>query len=116
MHQFAFISRHEPSAEQVALAADVNVELTAIGDRDAFSFTVEDAEKIGKGFAGIVCVHPLIAMNAMLAEIPVGVFENANRAPLGQPPQFKAVRFVVRSGVVVADVGRTVTTRQEATS
>lgn len=110
MNQYAFISRHAPTAEQHELARQLNAELILIGDKNAFDFTIADAEELAKNFAGVICVHPLIAMTCLLAEMAVGVFENANRAPVGQPPQFKPVRLVIRSGVIVADAGRQIST------
>ena len=103
--KFAFISRHVPTADQVAIAATIGIELVHVGDRDAFAFSVSDAEKLREEFVGVVCVHPLIAVNCVLANLNVGVFENINRAEVGAPPQFKASRLVVRCRVVVADAG-----------
>ncbi len=105
MKPFAFISRHSPTKEQAGLAADLDIELIPVGDRDAFAFTIQDAEDLAKNYKGIICVHPLIAITALLAETAVGVFENANRAPVGEPPKFEASRLFVRAGVVVANAG-----------
>ena len=109
MKKFAFISRHVPTSDQVAIAAAIGIELVHVGDRDAFAFSVSDAEKLREEFAGVVCVHPLIAMHCLLADLNVGVFENINRAEVGQPPQFKASRLVVRCSVTVAHVGEVIT-------
>jgi len=53
------------------------------------SYSYEDAP-------AVACVHPLIAVEVILAGRHLGVFENANRAQPGQPPQFEAVRLVTR--------------------
>lgn len=93
MMKFAFISRHEPTAEQHALAAEQGVELTHIGDADAFT--------IGQGFVydagpfeGVVVVHPAAAMR-LAAIFLVGVFENGSRPGPDEKPQFYAKAFHV---------------------
>lgn len=95
---FAFISRHAPTAEQVALAAEQGVTLFPVGDTDAFTVTpewVHDAEeRLNLEFDGVVVVHPAAALR-LAPEFLVGVFENANRAEPGQPPQFFAKSFHV---------------------
>jgi hypothetical protein len=91
MKKFLFISRHTPTAEQHDLAADMMVELHHVGDADAFSVTQGWVDDQG-AFEGVVVVHP----NAALLLAPrflIGVFENANRAPVGEAPQFLAVAF-----------------------
>lgn len=93
MTTFAFISRHAPTAGQIEMAAAQGIELTHVGDADAF--TVDAGFVHGKGpFEGVVVVHPAAAMR-LASQFMVGVFENANRAPVGQPPQFEAVSFHV---------------------
>jgi hypothetical protein len=88
MQKFAFISRHVPTASQHALAADEGIELTHIGDADAF--TVGPGFVDGAGaFEGVVVVHPAAALR-LASSFVVGVFENANRAPEGEKPQFEA--------------------------
>lgn len=89
--QFAFISRHQPTPEQVAMAHDQGVELTHIGDADAFTVTPGFVFDHGP-FEGVVVVHPAAAMR-LASTFVVGVFENANRAPVGERPQFEAVKF-----------------------
>lgn len=90
---FAFISRHEPTAEQVALATDQGITLYHIGDTDAFtvgiSFVYDAAERLNVNFDGVIVVHPAAALR-LCSEFFIGVFENANRAPKGAPPQFSA--------------------------
>lgn len=83
MKKFAFISRHEPNADQKSLAEKAGIELVHVGDRDGFHLKVEEFA----GFNGVVVVHAAAAMKA-LQKIDVGVFNNINRAPLGEKPQF----------------------------
>lgn len=86
---FAFISRHEPTAEQVALAAEQGITIHHIGDTDAFtvnpSFVYDAAERLDVNFEGVVVVHPAAALR-LCSEFFIGIFENANRAPKGAPP------------------------------
>ena len=91
MKKFAFISRHVPTESQHALAAQEGIELTHIGDADAFSVTSSFVYNAG-AFEGVVVVHPAAALR-LAPEFVVGVFENANRAPVGEKPQFEAVSF-----------------------
>lgn len=90
---FAFISRHEPTAEQLALATDYGITLYHIGDTDAFtvdpSFVRAAAKRLGVNFDGVIVVHPAAALR-LCSEFFIGIFENANRAPKGAPPQFSA--------------------------
>jgi len=93
MQKLAFISRHQPDSEQKRLAAKAGYELVHVGDMDAFTV---DAGFIEKEYSGAVVVHPaaalrLIAMSG--AGFVVGVFENSNRAPEGEKPQFAAKRL-----------------------
>jgi hypothetical protein len=93
MTALAFISRHAPTAEQVALAAEQGFTLHSVGDADAFTvgngFIHEAAARLDITFEGVVVVHPAAALR-LCSEFLVGVFENANRAPEGAPPQFGA--------------------------
>lgn len=93
MTNFAFISRHQPTAEQVALATEQGITLHAVGDADAFTvgipFVHEAAVRAGVPFEGVIVVHPAAALR-LCSEFVVGVFENANRAPEGAAPQFAA--------------------------
>ena len=93
--KFAFVSRHTPTQGQVDLAAAKGIELVHVGDADAFTITpewvkVSDAQ--AAEFVGVVVVHPAAALR-LAPFYPVGIFENANRAEPGQPPQFEAVSF-----------------------
>lgn len=89
--KFAFISRHEPTSSQYDLAAQRGVTLFHIGDADAFTVTPDWVKEHGD-FDGVVVVHPAAAMR-LFSEYIIGVFENSNRAPVGEKPQFSAVSF-----------------------
>lgn len=86
--RFAFISRHTPTPEQQAIAAEQGIEITSIGDADAFTVTTSFVYDQGD-FEGVIVVHPAAALR-LFPEFVIGVFENANRAEPGQPPQFVA--------------------------
>lgn len=90
---FAFISRHQPTDSQHALAAEQGHTLTHIGDTDAFTVGAGFVHHNGP-FEGVVVVHPAAALR-LANQFVVGVFENANRAPVGAPAQFEAVAFHV---------------------
>ncbi len=90
---FAFISRHPLTAEQVALATAQNITLSEIGDRDAFSVSPSEIDHAG-AFEGVVVVHPAAAMR-LAGSFLIGVFENANRAPVGERPRFEAISLQV---------------------
>jgi hypothetical protein len=84
MKRFAFITRHQPTREQVALAFDQGIKLVPVGDRDAFSVSPHDFAE----FDGVVVVHPAAALR--LLPMKIGVFENGNRAKEGEKPEFFA--------------------------
>jgi len=86
--KFAFISRHNPTDSQIALAAEQDIELVHIGDHDAFTVSPGFVDAAGN-FEGVVVVHPAAALR-LTSDFVVGVFENANRAPVGERPQFEA--------------------------
>jgi len=86
--KFAFISRHNPTDSQIALANEQDIELVRIGDHDAFTVSPGAVYDAGP-FEGVVVVHPAAALR-LASEFIVGVFENANRAPVGERPQFEA--------------------------
>ena len=90
--KFAFVSRHNPTESQVKLASEKGIELVHVGDRDAFSFP---ASEFKGGYQGVVVVHPLAALTAFTAGLHVGVFNNVNRAPVGEKPQFETTDLVV---------------------
>jgi len=91
--KFAFISRHLPTDGQIAMAADQGIDLVHIGDADAFTVSPAFVDEHG-AFDGVVVVHPAAALR-LAPTFLVGVFENANRAPVGEKPQFEAVAFHV---------------------
>ena len=93
MKNFAFISRHEPTAEQHALADGMGISLHSIGDADAFTVTPAFVDQEG-AFEGVIVVHPAAAMQ-LCGRFLVGVFRNENRAPVGAPPKFLATELVV---------------------
>lgn len=89
MKKFAFISRHEPAPEQIALASEKGIELVHVGDVDGFRVTPEWVKEQLPDVKGVCVVHAGAAMN--LAEaFPVALFENGNRAEIGEKPQFVA--------------------------
>jgi len=93
--RFAFISQHTLTNGQIKLAAEKGITLVRIGDRDAFSVNVTDIVGHDAGpFDGVVVVHPAAAMR-LCGSFLIGVFENANRAPEGEKPSFKAVDFYI---------------------
>ena len=95
--KFAFISRHTPTQAQIDLAAEQDIELVHVGDADAFTVTQGWVDEKG-AFNGVVVVHPAAAMR-LCGTFYVGVFENANRAPEGERPQFEAKALHVYSEV-----------------
>lgn len=90
---FAFITRHAPTPEQVALATAQDITLHSVGDADAFTVDAEFVHEAGNRlnviFEGVVVVHPAAALQ-LCSKFLVGVFKNANRAEPDQPPQFAA--------------------------
>jgi len=95
MEQFAFLSRHQPTAEQIALAADANIELIPIGDCDAFAVSPSFVDAAGP-FAGVVVVHPATALR-LASTFVIGVFQAAERPAVGEAPpdapRFKALHL-----------------------
>lgn len=91
--KFAFISRHVPTDSQIKLAAESGIELVHVGDRDGFS--IEPAEFINDDFRGVVVVHAQAAISCFKSGLTVGVFNNVNRAPLGEKPQFETTKFII---------------------
>lgn len=89
LEEMAFISRHKPTDAQVILAFEKGFQLVHVGDADAF--TVSPGWVHDKGpFGAVAVVHPAAALR--LCEVfEVGIFENANRAPEGEPVRFEAV-------------------------
>lgn len=93
---FAFISRHEALPSQHALAAEQGIVLHHVGDADAFTVTPEWVAEQGR-FDGVVVVHPAAALRLANVYL-VGVFQNANRAPVGEKPRFEAEALHVFGG------------------
>lgn len=91
--KFAFISRHTPSAGQIQLAAEKEIELLAVGDCDGFTVSPAFVYEAGP-FEGVVVVHPAAALN-LAPHFLVGVFENENRAAIGERPDFHAKSFKI---------------------
>ena len=87
--KFAFISRHAPTIEQIALATDQGITMIHVGDTDAFTVTPAFVYDAG-AFEGVIVVHPAAALR-LCSEFLVGVFENANRAAPGEPVKFSAL-------------------------
>lgn len=85
---FAFISRHEPTPEQHALAAEQGIRLTWIGDADAFLVGPGFVDEHG-AFEGVVVVHPAAALR-LAPTFVVGIFKNGSRPGADQKPQFFA--------------------------
>ena len=99
MKTLLFISRHRATPSQRALAAAQEYSLLESEDLDAFAPLADlnrrmDAIK-ADGHFGVVVVHPVIALVAHLAGLAVGVFQNANRAAVGETPRFEAVSLLV---------------------
>lgn len=92
MKKLAFISRHNPTPEQISLAQAQGFELIHVGDRDGFTAPVAE---FSADFDGVVVVHAAAALRYIDANRLVGVFENGNRAPEGAHPSFvaKALHF-----------------------
>ena len=93
MRKFAFVSRHVPTEGQIDLAAKSGIELTHLGDQDAFAFPASKIRDMG--YVGVVVVHPQAALTAFTSGLAVGVFNNVNRAPVGERPQFETTDLVV---------------------
>ena len=87
--RMAFISRHKPTQSQINLAKEQDLSLEHIGDTDAFSVSPAFVYDAGP-YEAVAVVHTAAAMN-LCSEFVIGVFENANRADVGEPPRFEAV-------------------------
>lgn len=93
MEKFAFVSRHVPTNSQISLASAKGIELVHVGDRDGF--TLNPLDFIEAGFKGVVVVHAQAAIACYKSGLAVGVFNNINRAPLGEKPSFETTELVV---------------------
>jgi hypothetical protein len=90
--QILFVSRHKPTDEQIEVARDQDCGLIHIGDCDAFSVTPEWIEEripvgIQKSKVIVAVVHPAAALR-LASSFRIAVFENSNRSPEGEKPQF----------------------------
>jgi len=94
MKRMGFISRHKPTLGQIKLAHKAGYELVHFGDTDAFYMDAQDFPKTEV----IAVVHPAMALN-IIEKCPVAVFENADRAPEGEKPQFCATALHIYSAV-----------------
>lgn len=94
---FIFVSRHQPTVEQLQLAEANGHTLTHVGDVDAFDRpAVVHLLRQHHQYHGIVAVHPLVvAIAAQKGWNYFGFFRNVNRAPVGEKPQFATDLFVV---------------------
>ncbi len=81
--KYAFISRHQPTDQQISLAADQQIKLVPVGDANAFSLTPEWVKERGD-FDGVVVVHPAAALR-LSRHLSVGVFENGERGVTNKP-------------------------------
>ena len=94
MKRFAFVSRHMPTEGQIALSMKAGIQLVHVGDRDGFTLEADEFIK----FDGVIVVHAQAALRAICGSffrLRVGVFNNVNRAPLGEKPSFEATSLVV---------------------
>lgn len=86
---FAFISRHEPTPEQHALAKEQGIELIYVGDVDAFTVTPGWVWSHDHPFEGVIVVHPAASMR-LCSDFLIGVFKNGSRAGIGEKLDFFA--------------------------
>ncbi len=97
MLEFAMVSRHAPSQDQINKAAEKGIKIVHVGDVDAFN---DDNNYLPPGydtarFSGIITVHPLIAVHAYADGLKIGCFENVSRPGPDGKPQFVCGRFIV---------------------
>ncbi len=93
MGTLAFLSRHEPTDRQRELAREHGFEdLVHVGDVDGFHDDLDAllADAAGHPFAAVAVVHAAAAVRLYSTGWRVALFENANRAPVGERPQFEA--------------------------
>jgi hypothetical protein len=92
MQKMLFVTRHEPTPEQCAIAADKGFELVHVGDVNAFDPRLLPILKgmLREHNAEVVCcVHPMVAVVALDAGAKaIAIFENSNRAAPGEKPSF----------------------------
>lgn len=92
MKTFAFISRHELTTRQRALAAAQGISLRHVGDMDAFTVNAGDVNR--HLYEGAVVVHPAAAMRLSWA-FDIGIFEKELSWETPMRPQFEAKRFYI---------------------
>ena len=91
--KFYFLSRHTATQEQVALANDLDIEIVQAADVDAFTWSARDFIRAHPDADGVVCVHPMVALNASVSGLKVAIFENGTRAAEGEKPSFFAKKL-----------------------
>jgi len=89
MKNFAFISRHEPTASQHSIAAQHNIILHPVGDRDGFTVKSDEFAP----YDGVIVAHAAMALRLLTPINYVGIFNNVNRAGIGEPPRFEATEL-----------------------
>lgn len=107
MRHFIFISRHQPTQDQIEIAEENGIILHPVGDFDAFDGKVTDTivELRDRGIpvVGMVVSHPAFVMR-YAADFMIGTFKNEYRTPEGGTPQFKATGlFVIHPFVDYSD-------------
>ena len=93
LEKFAFISRHVPTDSQVRLALEKGIELIYVGDRDGFK--IDPSEFIAADVRGVVVVHAQAALTCFKYGFSIGVFNNINRAPIGEKPVFETTELFI---------------------
>lgn len=86
--KFAFVTRHAATDDQIEMAIGMGIELVHVGDRDAF--TLDPTEFAQPKYDGVIVVYPAAALRCRVFGLNVGIFNNVNRAAVGEKPQFKA--------------------------
>lgn len=99
------ISRHEPNADQIRLAAEQNYDIVHVGDMDAFDPNLTEKVRAAVNrieaetdseVTAVCAVHPLIAFSALKLGTGIASFRNENRAPIGAKPDFLTTELVVK--------------------
>lgn len=94
-YKFAFISRHQPTQEQIDLAKEKNIELVPIGDFDGFTVTYKDISNHGD-FDGVICAHAAMALR-LINYYFIGIYENGQRPDINGNMTFKAIDLIFYS-------------------
>ena len=93
MRRMAFISRHNPTAAQIALAENAGWKIEWVGDADAFGDAAA-IRRLVEGFEGVAAVHPLIALDAAVGGRVLGFWKNAKRLDGSfEPVEFRLWRL-----------------------